>query len=106
MHYLILQLVPLFFCLGLGVAAATLYTMRLAVKNPDVSWNKKKNPEPWNEYKNKQYKVKNCFSFMYNNYLLKLLIIHVSVSQSKWTRPLEMSSSGILRHILSLILYS
>lgn len=33
------------------------YTLRLAIKNPDVSWAKKSNPEPWNEYANKQYKV-------------------------------------------------
>ena len=33
------------------------YLGRLALKNPDVSWNKKGNQEPWNEYETKQYKV-------------------------------------------------
>lgn len=33
------------------------YTMRLATRNPDVSWRRKDNPEPWEEYRNKQYKV-------------------------------------------------
>jgi NADH dehydrogenase (ubiquinone) 1 alpha subcomplex subunit 4 len=46
---------------GLGCAGAFFYTVRLAVRSPEVSWNKKSNPEPWNEYTNKQHKVKdNC----------------------------------------------
>ena len=39
------------------MAAAAGYTIRLATRNPDVSWNKKANPEPWQEYRNKRYKV-------------------------------------------------
>ncbi|KAL7645172.1 UNVERIFIED_CONTAM: hypothetical protein RMT77_003550 [Armadillidium vulgare] len=50
------SLIPLFFCIALGAAGAFGYTMRLAFKNPDVSWNKKSNPEPNEEYANKQYK--------------------------------------------------
>lgn len=50
------QLIPLFLCLGVGVAASALYTLRLAAKNPDVSWNKRKT-EPWEDYRNKTYKV-------------------------------------------------
>ena len=39
------------------MAWAAFYTLRLATRNPDVSWAKKSNPEPWQEYANKQYKV-------------------------------------------------
>lgn len=35
----------------------TLYTMRLALTNPDVTWDRKSNPEPWQKYAEKQYKV-------------------------------------------------
>lgn len=43
------------------MAWSAYYTLRLAIKNPDVSWAKKSNPEPWNEYANKQYKVSSFF---------------------------------------------
>lgn len=36
---------------------ALYYTLRLATRNPDVSWRRGENPEPWQEYRNKQYKV-------------------------------------------------
>ncbi|KAM0735449.1 Cytochrome c oxidase subunit NDUFA4 [Formica fusca] len=49
-------LLPLYFCIGLGGAMAVFYTLRLAVRSPDVSWANKKESEPWNEYKEKQYK--------------------------------------------------
>merc|ERR1711915_496077 len=49
-------LIPLYVCLGIGVAMSTFYTLRLAFRNPDVSWNRKGNPEPNQEYANKQYK--------------------------------------------------
>ncbi|XP_058788693.1 cytochrome c oxidase subunit NDUFA4 [Phymastichus coffea] len=52
-------LIPLFACVGLGMLASVVYTLRLATKNPDVSWNKHKNPEPWQEYSTKQYKFMN-----------------------------------------------
>lgn len=45
-------------CTGIGMAWATFYTLRLATKNPDVTWSRKNNPEPWQEYHNKQYKVR------------------------------------------------
>lgn len=62
---LLLQLIPLYVCVGLGCCGAALYTLRLAVRSPEVSWNKKTNPEPWNEYANKQHKVKSsCISDM------------------------------------------
>ncbi|XP_021940336.1 cytochrome c oxidase subunit NDUFA4 isoform X2 [Zootermopsis nevadensis] len=50
------QLIPLYVCVALGCSGAVLYTIRLAVRSPEVSWNKKSNPEPWNEYANKQHK--------------------------------------------------
>ena len=47
-----------------GMAGAGFYLLRLATRNPDVSWNKKKNPEPWQEYSDKQYKVSLYFTFL------------------------------------------
>ena len=35
------------------------YLFRLATKNPDVTWNRKTNPEPWQEYEHKNYKLIN-----------------------------------------------
>ncbi|CAF4818745.1 cytochrome c oxidase subunit NDUFA4 [Pieris napi] len=49
-------LIPLFVCVGLGCGASMFYILRLATRNPDVSWNKRTNPEPWEEYRNRQYK--------------------------------------------------
>nr|XP_009679142.1 PREDICTED: NADH dehydrogenase [ubiquinone] 1 alpha subcomplex subunit 4 [Struthio camelus australis] len=43
------QLIPLFLIIGSGGVGAALYVMRLAVFNPDVCWDKKNNPEPWNK---------------------------------------------------------
>ncbi|POI32295.1 hypothetical protein CIB84_003953 [Bambusicola thoracicus] len=53
------SLIPLFLIIGSGGIGAALYVMRLAVFNPDVCWDKKNNPEPWNKLApNDQYKVK------------------------------------------------
>jgi NADH dehydrogenase (ubiquinone) 1 alpha subcomplex subunit 4 len=43
-HY---SLVPLLVSLGFGVGLSAVYTIRLAVQCPDVSWRRKSNPEPW-----------------------------------------------------------
>ncbi|XP_018012541.1 cytochrome c oxidase subunit NDUFA4 isoform X1 [Hyalella azteca] len=51
------SLIPLYFCLGAGCLMATLYTARLALKNPDVSWNRKVDPNE--AYRTKQYKFFN-----------------------------------------------
>ncbi|OWK62080.1 cytochrome c oxidase subunit NDUFA4 [Lonchura striata] len=51
-------LIPLFVIIGSGGIGASLYLMRLAMFNPDVSWDKKNNPEPWNKMApNDQYKL-------------------------------------------------
>uniref|UniRef100_A0A8B9DI09 Cytochrome c oxidase subunit NDUFA4 n=1 Tax=Anser cygnoides TaxID=8845 RepID=A0A8B9DI09_ANSCY len=53
------SLIPLFLIIGSGGVGAALYVMRLAMFNPDVCWDKKNNPEPWNKLApNDQYKVK------------------------------------------------
>ncbi|CAH2040062.1 unnamed protein product, partial [Iphiclides podalirius] len=49
-------LIPLYVCTGVGCLGAMFYVIRLATRSPDVSWNKKTNPEPWQEYRDKQYK--------------------------------------------------
>jgi len=43
-HY---ALVPLFGAVGFGMVLSGGYTIRLALQNPDVSWRRKSNPEPW-----------------------------------------------------------
>lgn len=51
------SLIPLFVFIGAGGTGAALYVMRLAMFNPDVSWDRKNNPEPWNKLgPNEQYK--------------------------------------------------
>lgn len=44
-------------CVAAGAVGAVYYMARLATRNPDVTWNRSSNPEPWQEYKEKQYKV-------------------------------------------------
>ncbi|KAG7227873.1 hypothetical protein INR49_013667 [Caranx melampygus] len=52
------QLIPLFIFIGGGVTMSATYLARLALKNPDVSWDRKNNPEPWNKLEpNQQYKL-------------------------------------------------
>ncbi|XP_072107038.1 NADH dehydrogenase [ubiquinone] 1 alpha subcomplex subunit 4-like 2 isoform X1 [Mobula birostris] len=52
-------LIPLFFFIGLGMGSASLYLLRLAVRNPEVIWDRKNNPEPWNNLSpTHQYKLK------------------------------------------------
>uniref|UniRef100_A0A8C0WYK3 Cytochrome c oxidase subunit NDUFA4 n=1 Tax=Castor canadensis TaxID=51338 RepID=A0A8C0WYK3_CASCN len=49
--------IPLFVFIGAGGTGAAQYMMRLALFNPDVSWDRKNNPEPWNKVgPNDQYK--------------------------------------------------
>ncbi|XP_005388161.1 PREDICTED: cytochrome c oxidase subunit NDUFA4 [Chinchilla lanigera] len=43
------SLIPLFLFIGAGGTGAVLYLTRLALFNPDVSWDRKNNPEPWNK---------------------------------------------------------
>ncbi|KOC68951.1 NADH dehydrogenase [ubiquinone] 1 alpha subcomplex subunit 4 [Habropoda laboriosa] len=50
------MLLPLFFCIGMGALGSSCYLLRLAFRSPDVTWSTKSNPEPWNDYSNKDYK--------------------------------------------------
>nr|AAY63985.1 putative NADH dehydrogenase 1 alpha subcomplex 4 [Lysiphlebus testaceipes] len=50
------SLLPLYVCFAAGLIGSTGYLIRLATRNPDVSWINKNNPEPWQYYKDKQYK--------------------------------------------------
>lgn len=54
---LLFQLIPLVVIVAAGGVMAVGYLARLALKSPDVTWNRSKNPEPWEKYRNKQYKV-------------------------------------------------
>ncbi|KAF3704428.1 Cytochrome c oxidase subunit NDUFA4 [Channa argus] len=51
-------LIPLFIFIGGGATMSVAYVCRLALKNPDVSWDHHNNPEPWNKLEpNQQYKL-------------------------------------------------
>ncbi|XP_053721969.1 cytochrome c oxidase subunit NDUFA4-like [Synchiropus splendidus] len=51
-------LIPLFVFIGGGTTMSMLYLARLALKNPDVSWDRTNNPEPWNKMDvTQQYKL-------------------------------------------------
>uniref|UniRef100_A0A8D2P617 NDUFA4 mitochondrial complex associated like 2 n=1 Tax=Zosterops lateralis melanops TaxID=1220523 RepID=A0A8D2P617_ZOSLA len=43
------ELVPLIGFISVGLGSAVLYLLRLALYSPDVSWDRKNNPEPWNK---------------------------------------------------------
>uniref|UniRef100_A0A8C2APM2 Cytochrome c oxidase subunit NDUFA4 n=1 Tax=Cyprinus carpio TaxID=7962 RepID=A0A8C2APM2_CYPCA len=43
------DLIPLFFFIGGGCTMSLTYLARLALRNPDVCWDRKNNPEPWNK---------------------------------------------------------
>ncbi|MPC52076.1 Cytochrome c oxidase subunit NDUFA4 [Portunus trituberculatus] len=62
------SLIPLYVCLGAGVAMSFFYTVRLATRNPDVTWRHVANPEPQKEWSDKQYKYA---------FLLVLSLVHV-----------------------------
>ncbi|XP_008577886.1 PREDICTED: NADH dehydrogenase [ubiquinone] 1 alpha subcomplex subunit 4-like 2 [Galeopterus variegatus] len=50
-------LIPMISFIGLGMGSAALYLLRLALHSPDVCWDRKNNPEPWNRLNpNDQYK--------------------------------------------------
>ncbi|XP_077359373.1 cytochrome c oxidase subunit NDUFA4 [Festucalex cinctus] len=50
-------LIPLFIFIGGGATMSVLYLGRIALKSPDVCWDRKNNPEPWNKIEpNQQYK--------------------------------------------------
>lgn len=44
-------------CTAAGALGASYYMLRLATRNPDVTWSRVQNPEPNNAYRDKQYKV-------------------------------------------------
>ncbi|XP_034049615.1 cytochrome c oxidase subunit NDUFA4 [Thalassophryne amazonica] len=51
-------LIPLVVFVGGGGVMAVLHSARVALKNPDVSWDRKNNPEPWNKMApTQQYKL-------------------------------------------------
>ncbi|KAM9844121.1 cytochrome c oxidase subunit NDUFA4-like [Aulostomus maculatus] len=43
-------LIPLFIFIGGGTTMSLMYLARLATRNPDVCWDRKNNPEPWNKF--------------------------------------------------------
>ncbi|XP_026865011.1 cytochrome c oxidase subunit NDUFA4 [Electrophorus electricus] len=51
-------LIPLFVFIGGGATLCVLSLGRAALKNPDCSWDRTNNPEPWNKLgPNDQYKL-------------------------------------------------
>lgn len=67
------KLIPLFIFISGGATMSVLALTRAALKNPDVSWDHKNNPEPWNKMEpNQQY---------------KLLAVNMDYSKLKKDRP-------------------
>jgi len=60
--------VPVIGCILVGCTLATSYTIRLATKNPDVTWNPKKKPHPQNDYEHRNYKLRNVEPFDVTKY--------------------------------------
>mmetsp|Transcript_82338 Transcript_82338/g.130206 ORF Transcript_82338/g.130206 Transcript_82338/m.130206 type:complete len:82 (-) Transcript_82338:164-409(-) len=50
------ELIPLFVVVGAGCVGAAGYVMRLALKNPDCTWDRKNNPYPWQKIKHNECK--------------------------------------------------
>lgn len=50
------SVIPVVGCIVLGTVMAAAYTIRLALFNPDVTWNSRKNNEQWNYYEKRNYK--------------------------------------------------
>ncbi|KAJ8389972.1 hypothetical protein AAFF_G00112570 [Aldrovandia affinis] len=42
-------LIPLLFFISGGTAMSLMYLARLALRSPEVSWDRNNNPEPWNK---------------------------------------------------------
>lgn len=57
------SVLPVVGCIVLGVAMATAYTIRLALFNPDVTWNSRKNNFPQMYYEHRDYKLKHAEPF-------------------------------------------
>lgn len=62
------SVLPVVGCIVLGCVMAAAYTARLALANPDVTWNSKKNPTPQNAYEHKNYKLVQMEPFDVKNY--------------------------------------
>lgn len=62
------SVLPVAGCIGLGIVMAAAYTVRLALFSPDVTWNQRKNNEPWQRYANKEYKFYQYEPFDVKNY--------------------------------------
>ncbi|KAF7204425.1 cytochrome c oxidase subunit NDUFA4 isoform X1 [Nothobranchius furzeri] len=76
------SLIPLFVFIGGGATMSMLYLTRLALKNPDVSWDRTNNPEPWNKMEpNQQYKVEIFSKFS------MLFAVNMDYSELKKDRP-------------------
>lgn len=64
-HY---DLIPLLLAVGTASTLAVGMTIRTALRNPDVSWNKRTNPEPWNQLDQaERFKFLNSKNVNYDN---------------------------------------
>ncbi|KAG9469233.1 cytochrome c oxidase subunit NDUFA4-like [Eleutherodactylus coqui] len=43
------SLAPLFLFVGFGAVGAVYYLGRTALASPEISWDRKNNPDPWNK---------------------------------------------------------
>ncbi|TNN03874.1 hypothetical protein fugu_000903 [Takifugu bimaculatus] len=83
-------LIPLFIFIGGGATMSMLYLSRLALRNPDVSWDRKNNPEPWNKMEpTQQYKFTLRFRLVLQRMALESCVeanSHLKESQKKKER--------------------
>lgn len=52
-------LLPLVGIISVGLTGVVLYSARTAFRAPEASYRKQQNPEPWEEYRDKAYKIYN-----------------------------------------------
>jgi len=73
----LLQLIPIYACAISGISLAIFYISRLALRSPDVSYTNKREAEPWNYYRDREYKVrkKEKEKEKYNNLLHNFFLL-------------------------------
>merc|ERR1712227_1088436 len=50
-------LLPMFIIIGAGCLMCTAQCIRCLIKEPDVSWNRRANPEPWENFRFKRWSL-------------------------------------------------
>lgn len=62
------QVIPLIVLSGMSVIGGIALLMRNNLKHPQLVWSKR-NPEPWNQYGDKEFKVHNVLYWSHERYM-------------------------------------